>query len=208
MDCTRRQPQFPCSLCGPPYARRRARPWKKCRNGAMKMTAPFLTDYDLCRHALRRVGPQRQASFGHRRFQPLAAGPAVMRTSSRNILTICRKRSFCGSFMLEKRDVRLQHLFPHSGERSLHDPQPLEAAMPGQPVNQRRECQPAREAQEGKTTRQPWMLLLPSQRARGHGCGCVGCFLGSQALSCAPGESGSFVVRECANSYPNWPVNG
>ena len=41
----------------------------------------------------------------------------------------------------KKGDVRLKNLFPRSGERLFHDPQPPEASPPDQPVDERTETQ-------------------------------------------------------------------
>jgi len=41
----------------------------------------------------------------------------------------------------KKRNVRLENLFPRSGERLSHDPQPPEASPPDQPVDARTEAQ-------------------------------------------------------------------
>jgi hypothetical protein len=53
---------------------------------------------------------------------------------SKAFFLICRQRS-------EKGEVRLKHLFPQSGERLLHKPQPLYASPSSQAIDERTEPQ-------------------------------------------------------------------
>ena len=51
---------------------------------------------------------------------------------SKSFFLICQQRS-------EKGDVRLKHLFPQSGERLFHNPQPPYASPLKEPIDERRE---------------------------------------------------------------------